>query len=101
MKARMVHVFATRFYPDMDEETLSRYLEDKLKRSVECHKLSKDNHTGSFHVSAMCVDPSDLYSTDVWPDGILVRRYKLRRARKENTTPVRNGQAQGNWRLYT
>ena len=101
MKARMVHVFTTRFFPDEDEETLSRYLKDKLKRRVECHKLSRDNHAGSFHVSAMCEDPSELYSMDVWPDGILVRRYRLPRARKENTRPVENGQAQGNWRMYS
>ena len=35
----MVSVFATKFLPTLDSETLASYLKDKLDREVTCQKL--------------------------------------------------------------
>ncbi len=69
-------MFATRFDPDLDAETLSVYLKEKLGREVNCLKIGPENRRfSSFRVSAECREVNEMYNPDLWPDGALVRWY--------------------------
>ena len=81
----MVSVFATRFSPDLDAETLSEYLKSKLNRDVTCQKIvSVRSRFSSFKVTAECKDINEMYTPELWPEGALVRRYY--EPRKVNAT---------------
>ena len=76
VQTKLVSVFATKFCPELDAETLSVYLKEKLSREVTCHKIgSAQSRFGSFKVTAECKDVRDMYAPDLWPEGALVRRY--------------------------
>ncbi len=74
VKTKLVSVFATRFSPDLDSETLANYLKDKLQREVICQKMdTTQNRYSSFKVTAECDKVGDMYEPQLWPDGVFVR----------------------------
>ena len=76
VKTKMVHVFATKFTPDLDANTLSTYLREKLNRVVNCERIvTVGTRYSSFKVWAECNDVEELYNSNIWPKGSLVRRY--------------------------
>ena len=76
VKTKLVSVFATKFSPELDAETLSAYLKVQLRREVTCIKIpTAHNRFVSFKVSAMCDELSEMYCPELWPKGALVRRY--------------------------
>ena len=74
---KRVSIFATRFSPEVDAETLRSYLSEKLaNKSVACRKIeSQGSRYGSFHVTADCKEVADMYSPQIWPAGVYVRRF--------------------------
>lgn len=91
VKTKLVSVFATRFSPELDEDTLRAYLSEKLGRTVSCKKITAtSNRFGSFHVTAECDEVAELYNAQLWPAGIYVRRYYESR-KPRATGPVAQG----------
>lgn len=76
VKTKLVSVFATRFSPDLDAETLSAYLKEILSREVNCLKIDTVHRRfSSFKVSAECNEFDEMYIPELWPEGAFVRRY--------------------------
>lgn len=70
----MRSVFATKFTPDLEADTLSLYLQEKLGRKVTCAKIaSVQNRYSSFKVTAECDDVKEMYDPALWPEGAFVR----------------------------
>ena len=86
IKTKLVSVFATRFSPTLEADTLCSYLTEKLGKSVTCRKIETiSNRFSSFHVTAECSEVADMYDPQLWPVGIYVRRYfEARRPRDNN-----------------
>lgn len=87
VKTKLVHVFATKFAPSLDADTLRVYLTGKLENeTVTCRKIeSARSRYGSFHITAECMNVADMYDPQVWPAGIYVRRfYEARGIRAHN-----------------
>lgn len=96
VKTKLVSVFATRFAPDLEADTLSNYLSKKLGRSVKCRKIvSSRNRFSSFHASAECNEVKDMYDPQLWPAGVYVRRYY--EARLPRLTSVDGGHGTDHW----
>lgn len=75
VKTKLVSVFATRFSPNLDTETLSVYLKEKRGHEVVHSRFS------SFKVSAECNEAGEMYNQELWPEGAFVRRcYELCKA---------------------
>lgn len=74
---KLVSLFATRFNPALEAETLCDYLTGKLNnKSVTCRKIaSTQSRYSSFHVVAECNDVAALYDPELWPAGAYIRRY--------------------------
>lgn len=74
---KLVSVFAARFSPDLDADTLCDYLTETLgNKSVTCRKIeTARNRYSSFHITAECNDISDMYNPQLWLARIYVRRY--------------------------
>ena len=74
---KLVNVFATKFSPTLDADTLRDYLTGKLENeTVTCRKIeSTRSRYGSFHVTAECNNVADMYNPKLWPAGTYVRRY--------------------------
>ena len=83
VKTKVVHMFATRFLPDLEAETLQVYLQKKLQIAVICRKIDTERKRfSSFQVTVECEDPKTLYDPNIWPNGAYVRRYyELRKHR--------------------
>ena len=77
VKTKLVSVFASRFSPNLDADTLRNYLTEKLgNKSVTCRKIdSTRNRFSSFQVTAECNEVADMYDPQLWPAGTYVRRY--------------------------
>ena len=77
VKTKLVKVFATKFSPTLDADTLCGYLAEKLENNtVTCRKIeSANNRYSSFHITAECNNVADMYDPNLWPAGIYVRRY--------------------------
>ena len=76
VQSKLVSVFASRFSPDLDADTLAEYLGEKLNRKVSCQKIvSAQRRFGSFKVSAECKEVGEMYAPELWPEGAFVRRY--------------------------
>lgn len=74
VRTKMVSVFATRFAPELEADTLSLYLRKKLGREVTCTKIdSSQSRYSSFKVVAECDDVKDMYDPALWPEGAFVR----------------------------
>ena len=91
VKTKMVSVFATRFSPTLEAETLCAYMSDKLGKPVTCRKIdSTRNRFSSFQVTAECNEVAEMYDPQLWPDGIFVRRYfEIRTPRVNNDSSAR------------
>lgn len=91
---KLVSVFATRFAPSLEADTLRDYLVEKLgNESVTCRKIeTAHSRFGSFHVTAECVNIDDVYNPEIWPAGTYIRRYYDARGRKatESAYPAGN-----------
>lgn len=76
VKTKMVNVFATKFDPNLDANTLSDYLKEKLGREVKCRKIETvQSRFSSFCVTAECNDVAEMFDPQLWPAGSFVRRY--------------------------
>ncbi len=76
VRTKLVSVFATKFTPDLNAETLSNYLKEKLGRDVNCQHIDTiNNRYSSFKMSAECINVTEVYSPELWPEGSVVRRY--------------------------
>lgn len=76
VKTKLVSVFATKFSPDLDSETLANYLRGKFQRDVTCQKMgTSQNRYSSSKVTAECDKVGDMYEPQLWPDGVFVRRF--------------------------
>ncbi len=65
-----------KFTPDLNAETLSNYLKEKLGRDVNCQCINtKNNRYSSFKVSAECINVAEMNSLEQWPEGSVVQRY--------------------------
>ncbi|XP_065136242.1 uncharacterized protein [Paramisgurnus dabryanus] len=74
---KRVSIFASRFDPALEADTLRDYLAEKLNNTtVTCMKIASDySRFSSFHVTAECNDIAVMYNPDLWPVGAYVRRY--------------------------
>lgn len=90
VQTKMVSVFATRFDPNLEADTLSDYLKSKLGRPVECRKIETlHGRFSSFQVTAECKEVAEMYDTELWPTGSFVRRfYEARQRRGPVSAPV-------------
>lgn len=76
VKTRSVSVFATKFSPDPESETLALYLKCKLNREVTCQKIDNvRSRVGSFKGTAECNYIGEMYTPELWPEVALVWRY--------------------------
>lgn len=76
IRTKLVSVFATKFSPDLNAETLAKYLSGQMGRSVNCQRIATaGNRYGSFKVTAECNEINEMYNPEIWPEGSLVRRY--------------------------
>lgn len=76
VKTKLVSVFASKFSPDLDAETLSGYLKEKLGREITCQRIDTvHRRCGSFKITAECDEVNEMYDLELWPEGALVRRY--------------------------
>lgn len=76
VKTKRVSVFATKFLPDLDAETLTKYLKEKLHHDVTCQKMdTAQNRYSSFKVTVECDKVEDVYEPQIWPHGVFVRRF--------------------------
>ena len=88
IKTKNMSVFAARFAPDVDDTCVKTYLEERLKRQVQCKKIfSEKNRFASFHISAECLSVGEMYDPQLWPEGIFVRRFYEPRRPKKNNNP--------------
>ncbi|KAG7523593.1 hypothetical protein JOB18_000659 [Solea senegalensis] len=84
INTKLVSVFATRFPPNVDADTLSIYLTEKLcNKSVTCRKVDLSrNRFSLFHITAECNEVADMFDPQLCPAGTYVRRhYEARRPR--------------------
>ena len=73
---KQVNVFATKFSPEIDAETLRAHLEKKLCHKVSCQRIvTMNSRYASFKISAECKDVGDMYNPELWPEGAYVRRF--------------------------
>ena len=72
-------VFISRLESNTTEDDIVKFVEDSLKLTVSCTKL-ETKHSGyaSFRVNAICDNPSVLYDSNTWPQGVLVRKFYLK-----------------------
>lgn len=89
VKTKLVSVFATKFSPDLDSETLANYLKNKLNHDVTCQKIATaHSRYSSFKITAECNEVGEMYDPQVWPKGTFVRRVYEARKPRANTGPV-------------
>nr|XP_020468024.1 uncharacterized protein LOC109967043 isoform X1 [Monopterus albus]XP_020468025.1 uncharacterized protein LOC109967043 isoform X2 [Monopterus albus] len=90
VRTKLVNVFATKFLPDLDAETLCNYLKERLGRHVQCERIVTGNtRCSSFKVSVECEDVTEVYNSELWPEGSLVRRYyEPRKATRKGTAEL-------------
>ena len=82
-------VFATKFSPDLDSETLTSYMRDKLGRDVTCQKIETvQSRFGSFKITAECKEVDEMYNPELWPEGTFVRRFYEARKPKSTVGPM-------------
>lgn len=87
IKSKLVSVFATKFSPDLDSETLTKYMKDKLGRDVTCQKIEAvQSRFSSFKITAECKEVDEMYNPELWPEGTFVRRFY--EARKPKSTAM-------------
>lgn len=89
IKSKMVSVFATKFSPDLDSETLTNYMEDKLGRNVTCQKIEVvQSRFSFFKITAECKEVEEMYNPELWPEGTFVRRFYETRKSKSIAVPI-------------
>lgn len=61
VRTKLVSVFATKFLPDLETETLSGYLSEQLGRDVNCQRIvTMSNRYSLFKVCAECNEVAEL-----------------------------------------
>ncbi len=86
VKTKIVHVFATKFMPDLDADVLREYLKGKLNLEVQCRKIdTQRKRFASFQDKAECEDPKVLHDPSIWPSGVFVHRYYEPRRPRQGT----------------
>uniref|UniRef100_A0A1A8A981 Uncharacterized protein n=1 Tax=Nothobranchius furzeri TaxID=105023 RepID=A0A1A8A981_NOTFU len=95
IRTKLASVFATRFSPTLEADTLASYLSERLGRRVTCWKISSSSgRFGSVQVSAEYGDVSDMYDPQLWPAGTYVRRLFEPSRRRFNKTSGAEGELQ-------
>ena len=78
VSTELVSVLASKFDPDLDAETLAKYLKIKLARDVTCQRIvTVGNRFSSFKVCAECKEVAEMYNPEIWPEGSVVRTMSL------------------------
>ncbi|CAL8397666.1 unnamed protein product [Boreogadus saida] len=73
---KSVSVFATRFSPDLEPDSLASYLKEKLGRDVTCEKIDTvQTRFSSFKITAVCREVGEMYEPQLWPEGTFVRHF--------------------------
>lgn len=89
IKSKLVSVFATKFSPDLDSETLTSYMKDKLGRDVTCQKIEAvQSRFSYFKITAECKEVDEMYNPELWPEGTFVRRFYEARKPKSIAVPI-------------
>ncbi|RXN38507.1 hypothetical protein ROHU_001042 [Labeo rohita] len=89
IKSKLVSVFATKFSPDLDSETLTKYMKDKLGCDVTCQKLEAvQSRFSSFKITTECKEVDEMYNPELWPEGTFVRRFYEARKPKSTAVPI-------------
>ena len=58
-----------------------KFVKDSLKLTVSCTKLeTKYCGYASFRVNAICDNPSVLYDSNTWPQGVLVCKFYAKKS---------------------
>ena len=74
-------MFLSRLAPDTPCDDIVQYAKNTLNVVVKCEKLrTKFDNYSSFKVDAVCDDPSMLYKSESWPQGVLVRKFYVKRS---------------------
>ena len=84
VSTKLVSVFATKFSPDLDADTLRDFLQEKMNREVKCRRIETPlSRFSSFCISAEWNEWKEMYDPQFWPAGSVVRQYyEPRRPRK-------------------
>ena len=86
IKDRPVHIFASRFAPNLSCEELMNHLKTETGLNFECEKLdTRRDSYASFHVTALCSDAAAVFNPSIWPEGALVRPYRMARNINQNS----------------
>ena len=84
------NVFATRYHPDTTIDEVTNYIlsDNRLKNhNVTVEKLATKYDTyASFHVTCVCLESlaNEFLNPNLWPSGILVRKWKEKRVQRED-----------------
>ena len=75
--ARIADLYIGNCYVDVSADSLTEYIYDVAKiRVKKCEQLiTKYDDYKSFKVSLLVNDRVNLLSSDIWPDGIVCRKY--------------------------
>jgi hypothetical protein len=88
-KGRFVSLFVSRLEPDVEQETVKKYVDDKFKVDFVCEKMkTRYDSYASFKIEGYCKDPDVFFEENNWPEDILVRRFYKPR---NNQATVNNG----------
>ena len=73
---RLMKLFVSRLLPDTTEKDMSTYLKEEVGVDAKCIKLkTKFDTYASFKIEINCEPSLDVYSPDIWPKGLLVKRF--------------------------
>jgi uncharacterized coiled-coil protein SlyX len=82
-RGRFVSLFLSRFEPDVESNTVKKYVDEKFKVSFTCEKMkTRYDSYSSFKVEGYCKSTDAFFDAENWPEDILVRRFY--QARKNN-----------------
>ncbi|KAI5644013.1 hypothetical protein NE865_03924 [Phthorimaea operculella] len=78
---RLTYIYASRFLPDTSVDDISTFLQESGKTVVKIEKLTQYKSTdfSSFKLTIYQAQEDSFLSEELWPSGIVYRRFKLKR----------------------
>lgn len=77
---RKAWLFIGRLHPTTDAETLTFHLKDAgIQGEIECEQIETRGRTKAFKIGIPFEDRERATTPEIWPEGILVRRFSFRR----------------------
>ncbi|KAI5635711.1 hypothetical protein NE865_11617 [Phthorimaea operculella] len=78
---RLTYIYASRFLPDTSVDDISTFLQESGKSVVKIEKLTQYKSTdfSSFKLTIYQAQEDSFLSEELWPSGIVYRRFKLKR----------------------